>query len=237
MQLTEGPMTLRDLSIWFGLKPDTLAKSRSTTKEKKFQKLRLFCDFHFEGKKLIIDEVFIPEYTKAFSVFEEEFPKEWGYIVDEKTHKLGWQHTARVDSCNRVAQSIQYKHPEARQVKTTTASSYVSKVKTELYGRTYKEECGTKGYCQIVYLNKDESGLLSNEQMKILEECRIEAYKDVNEQRYKLDEARAMGEITKAKWQKAIGEVDAEEAYSFFQALQFDRLGFIPVRRTQLIDD
>lgn len=28
IELQEGPIMLKDLSIWFGLKPDTLAKSR-----------------------------------------------------------------------------------------------------------------------------------------------------------------------------------------------------------------
>lgn len=28
MQLKQGPISYRDLSLWFGLKPDTFAKSR-----------------------------------------------------------------------------------------------------------------------------------------------------------------------------------------------------------------
>lgn len=236
MQLKKGYITLKELSVWFGLKPETLPNSKKATKEKKLQKLHLFCDYHLEGRRIYIDEVFIPEYTKAFDVFEENFDKEWGYIVDKNTHQISWQHEARVDSCKRVAKAIQYKHPEARQVKETTASSYVSKVKTGQYGRTYKEEEGPKGYCQIVYLNKEEDGLLSDVEMEILKECRAEAYKDVNEQRYKLDEARAIGELSKKEWQEAIGEVDTEEAYNAFQQLQYEKLGFIPTRRTQLVD-
>lgn len=42
----------------------------------------------------------------------------------------------------------------------------------------------TKGYCQIVYLNENESGVLDTEQMKILNNCRAEVYQEVNEQRY-----------------------------------------------------
>lgn len=236
MQLEKGYMTLKQLSVWFGLQPETLPNSKKTTKEKKLQKLHLFCDYHMEGKRIHIDEVYIPEYTKALDVFEEEFPKEWGYIVDNETHQMSWQYKARVDSCKRVAKAIQHKHPEARQVKDTTASSYVSKVKTEQYGHTYKDEVGKKGYCQLVYLNREETGLLSNAEMEILKECRAEAYRDVNEQRYKLDEARAIGELTKKEWQRAMGEVDTEKAYAVFQELQYERLGFIPVRRTQLVD-
>ena len=37
MELKEGYMSLRDLSLWFGLKPDTFKNSRSETKEKRFK--------------------------------------------------------------------------------------------------------------------------------------------------------------------------------------------------------
>lgn len=42
-------------------------------KEKKLQKLKLFCDYHLENRKIIIDRVYIPEYAKAFKVFEQHF--------------------------------------------------------------------------------------------------------------------------------------------------------------------
>ena len=32
MELKEGKMTLKDLSLWFGLKPDTITKSRKSSK-------------------------------------------------------------------------------------------------------------------------------------------------------------------------------------------------------------
>lgn len=236
MILKEGYMTLKDLSVWFGLKPDTISKGTKTAKEKKLQKLRLFCDYHLEGRRLYIDKVFIPEYTKAFDIFEEQFPKQWGYIVDQVTHEMSWQYEARVDTCARVAQAIQKKFPEARQVKPNTAASYISKEKTKYYGRTYKNEIGPKGYCRIVYLNQNGSGLLDENQMKILKQCREEAYKDINEQRYILDEARAIGELSSKEYQEAQGEINTSEAYSNFQALLYERLGFIPTKRTQLID-
>lgn len=236
MQLKEGFMNIKDLSIWFGLKPDTISKSTKQAREKKLQKLYLFCDYHMEGKKIHIDKVFIPEYTKAFDIFEEKFCDEWGYIVDKENHKMSWQYEAKVDTCARVAKAIQYKYPEARQVAEKTAASYTNKVKTNLYGRTYKEETGPKGYCQIVYLNEEEDGLLSDEQIKVLKECRNEAYAEINEQRYKLDEALAIREISRKEYQEAQGEIDTAKAYNKFQELLYERLGFIPIRRTQLID-
>lgn len=86
MQLKEGIMTYRELSIWFSLKPDTFTKSRPETKQKKLNKLKKFCDFHLEGKKIIIDRIYIPEYAKAYDVIEENFTKEWGLVIDPITH-------------------------------------------------------------------------------------------------------------------------------------------------------
>lgn len=236
MELKQGFMTFRELSTWFGLKPDAITKGSTRAREKKLEKLKLFCDYHLEGKRIHIDRVMIPEYTKALDVFENKFCDEWGYIVDKKTHQMSWQYKAKIDTCARVARAIQYKYPEARQVAEDTAARYTSKVKTSLYGRTYKDEIGPKGYCQIVYLNKDEDGLLSPEEMDILKECRSEAYAGVNEQRYKLDESLAMREISRKEYQEAQGEIDTASAYEEFQSLLFERLGFIPTRRTQLVD-
>ena len=35
--LQEGPMTLKDLSIWFGLAPSAISNSKPKTKEKKLR--------------------------------------------------------------------------------------------------------------------------------------------------------------------------------------------------------
>lgn len=106
MQLKEGPMSFRELSVWFGLKPDTITKSTKSAREKKLQRLKLFCDYHLEDKKIIIDRVIIPEYTKSYDIIDENFDDEWGYIVDSKTHEMSWQYKARVDTCARVARAI-----------------------------------------------------------------------------------------------------------------------------------
>lgn len=49
------------ISIWFGLRPDTITKGSLKAKQKKLEKLSLFCDYHLEGKRIHIDKVFIPE--------------------------------------------------------------------------------------------------------------------------------------------------------------------------------
>ena len=61
LQLTEGKTTLRFISQWFGLHPQTISKG-GKSREKYLQKLKYYCDYHFEKNRIVIDKVFIPEY-------------------------------------------------------------------------------------------------------------------------------------------------------------------------------
>lgn len=79
MELKEGPIKIKDLSVWFGMKPDTLGKSKPTARQKKLEVLKGFADYHFEGKKLIIDRVKIATYSKAYEFIEAHFQTESGY--------------------------------------------------------------------------------------------------------------------------------------------------------------
>lgn len=230
-------MTLRQLSVWFGLKPDTISKGSASAKEKKLKKLTLFCDYHIENKKLIIDRVKIPEYTTAYDIVKEKLPLEWGYVVDPKTHEMSWQYTERVDTCMRVGKSIWSKYPEARQVSKETVVGYSCAARTELYGSAYKHEAGEKGNCYYVYLNQDESGLLSEAEMDIFQNCRTEAYQEIDARRFQLDEARIEGEITLEQWKKEMGEIDSMDAYQNMQELLYERLGYIPVKRTKIVPE
>ena len=77
-ELKEGKMTIKDLSIWFGLKPETLAKSRPESREKKFKILEAYAEYHFEGKALYIDKVThkIKKYTGNYSTFLKKLEQE-----------------------------------------------------------------------------------------------------------------------------------------------------------------
>lgn len=78
-------MLIKDLSIWFGLKPETFSNARKSTREKRFKTLSGYADYHLEGKKLYIEKVYIPEYCPAMTIAEEEFEKNWGLVVDRET--------------------------------------------------------------------------------------------------------------------------------------------------------
>lgn len=234
MQLKEGSMSYRELSIWFGLKPDTLSKSRPETKQKKFKKLKNFCDFHLEGKKIIIDRVYIAEYAKAYDFIEEKFDDEWGLIIERETCQVGWQKATKVDTVSRVGKAMHYKYPEVKQVAESSAISYAGKVKREKYGRNYIRESGSQGSCHTVYLNEDWSGLLSEEQMKILKQCKQDAYLNIGEQLADIDEAVAMRDITVEEAKKQKGEINTVDNYNQYQELLLNRLGFIPKKMTQI---
>lgn len=234
MELKEGSMTLKQLSVWFGLKPDTLRNSKPATKQKKFQKLSHFCDFHFEGKKLYIDRVYIAEYSKAYDVIEEHFENEWGLVVNPATHQANWQKEAHVDSITRVGKAMHRKYPEVKQVAESSAISYTGQVKREKVGRNCVNEIGSDGSCKTVYLNEDENGLLSDEQMTILRQCSEEAYTDVGDRIRKIDESCTMKDITLVEAKRLKGEIDTTENYARYQELLIERLGFIPRKLTQI---
>lgn len=234
MQLKEGYMTYRQLSTWFGLKPDAITKGTASAKQKKLDKLKNFCDFHLDGKKIIIDRVYIPEYSKAYDVIEENFTKEWGLVIDPNTYTTNWQKEIRVDSVTRVGKAMHRKYPEVKQVAESSAISYTGKVKREKVGRNCINEHGKEGSCRIVYLNEDHSGLLSKEQMQILQQCSQEAYADIGAQIRKIDEGYAMREITAEEAKKFKGEIDTSSSYEAYQQLLLERLGFIPKKLTQI---
>ena len=59
MELHLGKMTLKELSEWFGLKPETLGKSSNTARAKKFEILKAYADYHLEEGKVFIDKIHI----------------------------------------------------------------------------------------------------------------------------------------------------------------------------------
>ena len=68
MELKEGYMSLKDLSVWFGFKPNTLPKASANVKSKRFDTLSTYADFHFEGNRLYIDKVIIPPITNEKTI-------------------------------------------------------------------------------------------------------------------------------------------------------------------------
>lgn len=237
MELTKGKMTWRELSIWFGLKPDTLAK-HPKSKEKKLEKLKIFADFHLNEKgKLIIDEVYIPEYSKPFKIIEKEFLERWGNIKDSSGVVIQELKEKRIDTCARVAYDIWYNIPAIKgQITLDTTKAYVSRNKKEMYGRNYIFELGTKGYCKYVWMNEDGTAALDKKQLDILKECASLAYGDVNLLLVAIEEDYRDGTLSETEYKLAKGTVEISDSYDKFCLLVRQKLKFFPKKRTQLID-
>ena len=112
LELQEGKLTLRELSLWFGLAPTTISNGSTKSKEKKFNILKGYAVYHFEGRNIIIDKVTCPVYSKARAIVEKEFPKKWGVILDENGKANPILKKERIDTCTRVGKDIYYTCPE-----------------------------------------------------------------------------------------------------------------------------
>lgn len=235
MELKLGYMSLRELSIWFGLKPTTLPNYNRKLREKKMKILKSFCDYHLEGSKLYIDEIYIPVYSKAYEIIEDKFESEWGNIKELDTDQISWQKAAKVDSCTRVGKAIWHKVEAVHgQIAVNTAVAYTNQIKRERYGRTYKDELGTHGYCAIFYLDEDGLNPLPEEKFAVMKQCRKEAYEIIGEQIFEIDEAYKMGEINGKEKERALSGLNTDMAYEKYEELMYEHLGFLPMKLTQL---
>lgn len=240
MELKEGKMTLKELSIWFGLKPDTIAKSRKSTKERKLEILKNYAEYHLEGKSIIIDKVLYPTYIKAFEIIEEEVPKRWGIIKDKQTNELVNKKFTKlkIDTCTRVGTDIYYNVPEVKaQINLSTTKSYTNRVKRKQYGRNYVDESGTRGHSEYVWLNETEDDLLPDDQLKIVRECAQIAYGDPSLRIANIDEELKNGKISQEERNRAVGEIETMNCFDCFQQMVIGKLGFYPKKRTKLVDE
>ena len=76
-ELMIGLLTNEEFSKWRGVTIKTIERR----KPKYLEELEIFADFHLEGRKVIIDEVLVPAYSKKgtrnFEIIKENIPKVW----------------------------------------------------------------------------------------------------------------------------------------------------------------
>lgn len=237
MELKEGYMSIKDLSVWFGLKPETLAKSRPSAKEKKFNTLKGYADYHFEGKKLYIDKVKFPIYSKAFEIIEEEMPKRWGVIKDKDLNINETLKKERIDTSARVGKEIWYQVSTVKNaISIETSQKYTNTVKVKKYGHNYLKDKGTCGYSEYVWMNEDGSAPLVGEQLIQLQECAKIAYGDTSLLIAAIDDEFVKGLISKEERDKAVGDIETSSSHNRFVELVIEKLGFYPEKRTRIID-
>ena len=238
-QLKEGKITLRELSLWFGLSQDNFSRASESAKAKKFKILEHFADFHFEGKSIYIDKVKVAEYSKAYLAIEKEFPKRWGIIKDEYNQVNPVLKKERIDTCARVGAEIWADLPEVNsQISKTTSKQYARKAKVKFYGRNHvKDDRGLLGRCEYVRMNEDCSGPLNEKQLAVFKECQRIAYKDASEFLANVDEDYKKGNITKAERDEAWASYDSTGCHERLVQLVIEKLGFYPELRTKLYDE
>lgn len=225
-QLKEGKITLSELADWFGVALSTM--KNKTTKENKLKLLKSYADYHYEGNRIVIDKVYIDTYSKAYAFIKEKLPEEW--------HKSG------LDTCARVGVTLHSKYPEvSSQIKLTSAKSYANRAKIELFGRNHIDqdigELGTSHYCWGINDKSGECHHLTKEQDKIVSECAQQSYGSILGPRAALlNDALRQGEITEQEFCEGMSLTPEErkEAFSQFEGLVFKRLGFMPMRLTEI---
>lgn len=224
MELKLGKMTQKDLAAWFGISYNTL-KTNPKTKANKLEILKAYADYHFEGKSIYIDKIYIPEYSRAYSKVEELFAPSW--------NENG------IDSCANVGRKIYNSSIEvSSQIKLKTTQTYVGCIKRQRYGRNHMNEYGTCGRSEYTWAKVvgGEVVPVSEEEAQIIRQCSKEAYGDqLSERTAFLHTALKANEISREEFVESMAYVKDECCFIFYDLVE-QRLGFIPERLTKLID-
>ena len=197
MQLQTGKYLNKDLAEWFGINPNSFNKC----KEKKLEELKHFAVYHMDGKKVIIDKVIIPEYSKRGS---ESYQK-----VKNKIDEV-WDDSG-LDSCKRVGNEIFeiLSKEDVDALTPSTVYSYTVKGRDELYGKPFSNG-GSLGRCSYIWCKKNDDGsysMLTEEEQKIKQELQTKYFGDVSEKQIMV---KAMIEA---------GEVSREEAWDILEEM------------------
>ena len=231
-ELKKGPITLKELSEWFGLKPETISRSTKKAREKKFEKLKGFCKYHFDGKKIIIDEVITPKYSKALELIEKEYYGIWGEGINPY-HKKN-----KVDTSTRIGRELWYRFPELQsQITEQTSVNYANKAKIKDFGSLYRHTRGKLGSCEFVWFNPQTNNPLTEEELKIMDECIKEAYESLNRILVAFEQDARNGFFTIEEYDEIKAKIDSKFYYDKYIDLVFGALNFIPIKKTKLIKD
>lgn len=199
-ELKIGKVTSKELASWFGLTYGSYRNKKKTC----IKELKDFASFKEVHGGVVIEEIYIPVYEKisksrAYQIIKENFHNAW--------------HSSGYDTAARVGSQIWRENKELQElIKESTAKHYASKVRSEFYGRVYKQEKGSIGYCKYDFVKRngwEEAELLTEEQYAAIKELKKEIY--VNEQEPYLYESLIKGEITESQYQEAINDWNSEE--------------------------
>lgn len=226
MELKLGKMTLEELANWFGCSYSTIRKGNA--KKTRLEKLKTYAEYHFEGKSIYIDKIYIPCYSTAYDVVKDKFPETW--------HENG------IDTCARVGSEIYWKNEIVKStIQESTAQQYANRVKIELYGHNHLNDEGTRGTSEYCWCRKVGSDCepLTDEQYAIIRECSKEVYGAiVGEKAALLNDALKNNEITLEEFQMGLTltEEERNDCYFAFVDMVSKRLKFFPDKATRIQD-
>lgn len=184
--LETGKISNKDLAEWFGVSANTFNKA----KDKFLSRLSDFADFHLEGKKIIIDKVYIDTYEKGVG------SKSYNMIknkVDEVWNKNG------LDSCRRVSNQIGVELADQLTIGDNTRYNYVRRSRNELYGVPFGAE-GSLGSCCYIWCKKGDDGMLmpfTEEEERIKEDLMKKYFGKASEKQVIVEAMVMAGEIRK----------------------------------------
>lgn len=210
MQLTVGKILNKDLAEWMGVTANTFNKS----KDKYLEELKLFAVYHLEGKKVVIDEVLNPVYSKQGSKNYQLVKKE----VDKVWSKDG------LDSCSRVGLRIEDKLKGSVELSHNTIYNYTRQSRDELYGKPF-QEAGKLGSCKYLWCKKEGEGidteyrLLNEEEEEIKQNLIKKYFGDATEKQIIVQGMVELGEIKKEEAWDVLQELTGMHGNNFMAFL------------------
>lgn len=229
-ELTSGKKTYKQIAEWMGITPVTFSKY----KQKYLEELNNFAKYHLEGKRVIIQEVIDPIYSKQKG---KQYEK-----IKAKINET-WD-TSGLDTCVRVGKeiynSLSYTDKDFH-LKDTTVVKYTRKGRTELWGIPFSEKGGTLGKCIYVWCKKDpDTGRclpLTKEEKAIKTKLQTLYFGDATEKAVFVKAMIETGEVTEEEGWNTFAEMihmdNNDHFLSFLKDLQ-STLGCQIVRGTQV---
>ena len=225
-ELREGKITLEELADWFGITAGSIRKKNS--KEKRLKMLESFAAYHFEGRSIYIDKVYISTFSKAYEIVKKRFLEEW--------HKNG------IDTCSRVGEAIYAKSKEVQsQISKETTKKYTNTVKIEFYGHNHGKDMGELGYSTYCWCVFKVGGCeeLPPRDLEIIGNLAKKIYGEAyGERAALLGEAFCKGEITSYEFDMGVSlsKEEIQECRDQLKLAIEQALGYYPDQATKLIN-
>ena len=210
-ELKIGKMSNKDIAEWMGVSANTFNKS----KEKYLRELADFADFHLEGKKVVIDKIINPVFSKQGS---DAYQK-----VRDKVDEI-WDESG-LDSCSRVGNEIYEiltEEDENFSLQSSTVYNYTIKGRNELYGKPFMNS-GKLGNCIYLWCKRKEDGgysMLTKEEQIIKQQLQIKYFGDTTEKQILVKAMVETGELSKEEAWDALEEMTGMRTGNFLMFLR-----------------